>query len=80
MVCLKGAIGHLSGTGSMIETVIAAEFLKNGKISPTLNFEEFEGEEKINVSNKCQTISGNKILCLSAGFGGMNTAIILEKY
>jgi 3-oxoacyl-[acyl-carrier-protein] synthase-1 len=79
MVSLKGAIGHLSGAGSMIEAMIGAQFLKYGKIAPTLNFEEFEGEEKISVSNECQTMNANRILCLSAGFGGLNTAIILGK-
>ena len=79
MISLKGTMGHLSGAGSMIETIIAAEFLKNGKIAPTLNFDEFEGEEKIGIQNKCQTINGNNMLCLSAGFGGMNAAIILGK-
>ncbi|MDR0304019.1 MAG: hypothetical protein LBH98_04510 [Chitinispirillales bacterium] len=79
IVSLKGAIGHLSGAGSLIETIICAEFLKNGKIAPTLNFEEFEGEEKITISGECQNINGNHILCLSAGFGGLNAAVILGK-
>lgn len=79
MISTKGALGHLSGAGSMIETIISAEFLKNGEIPATLNFNEFEGDEKISISNKNQKFNGNKILCLSAGFGGMNTAIILEK-
>jgi 3-oxoacyl-[acyl-carrier-protein] synthase-1 len=79
MVSLKAAIGHLSGAGSLIETMIGAQFLQFGKIAPTLNFEKFEGEEKITISDVCQTINGNKILCLSAGFGGLNTAVILKK-
>jgi len=79
MVSLKGAIGHLSGAGSLIEAIISAEFLKNGKIPPTLNFEEFEGEEKITIKNECQDIKGNSILCLSAGFGGLNAAVILGR-
>ena len=60
IVAMKGAIGHLSGAGSMIETVIAAEFLKKGKI----------------VASDAVI---NNILCLSAGFGGINTAVILGK-
>ena len=79
MISTKGALGHLSGAGSMIETIISAEFLKNGEIPATIGFCEFEGEEQIGVSNKNQKFDGNRILCLSAGFGGMNTAIILEK-
>ena len=85
MVSLKGAIGHLSGAGSMIETVISAEFLKYGKIPPTIGFEEFEGEEQISVSSigrgeeTFAPIQDNTILCLSAGFGGINTAVILRK-
>jgi len=79
MVSLKGALGHLSGAGSLIEAIISAEFLKNGKIPATLNFEEFEGEEKITIKNDCQEIKGNSILCLSAGFGGLNTAVILGR-
>lgn len=79
-VSLKGAIGHLSGAGSMIETVIAAEMLKNAKLAPTIGFEEVgANEEKIPVSSECQAIKGDTLLCLSAGFGGINQALILRR-
>jgi 3-oxoacyl-[acyl-carrier-protein] synthase-1 len=79
MVSTKGALGHLSGAGSMIETIISAEFLKEGVIPATIGFNEFECEEKIGISCENQKFDGNKILCLSCGFGGMNTAVVLEK-
>jgi len=79
MVSLKGAMGHLSGAGALIEALLSAEFLKTRKIPATLNFCEFEGEEKITISNESQAVRGNNILCLSAGFGGINTALILSK-
>ena len=85
MTSTKGALGHLSGAGSLIETIIAAGFLKEGVIPATIGFGEFDAdnppfvEEKISVSSENQKFDGKYILCLSCGFGGMNTAIILGK-
>lgn len=76
---LKGALGHMSGGGSLVETLIAAEILHKRLLPPTMGLTKCGVEEPIKVSPETQAIEGNKILCLSAGFGGLNSSIILEK-
>jgi 3-oxoacyl-[acyl-carrier-protein] synthase-1 len=76
---LKGALGHTSGASSLVETILAAQFLKRKQIPPTIGFEESGVDEPMPIKSDCQPISTNKILCLSAGFGGLNAAIVLEE-
>jgi 3-oxoacyl-[acyl-carrier-protein] synthase-1 len=77
---IKGAIGHTSGAGSLLEIMLAAEFLKKRKVPPTTGFEEPGVEEKIPVSSEIQEFCGNSVLCLSAGFGGLNAAVVLKEH
>lgn len=76
---LKGALGHMSGGGSLVEVLIGASLLLNKMLPPTIGFASLGVEESIAISNKCQPISGNTLLCLAAGFGGLNSSLILEK-
>jgi len=74
---VKGALGHTSGGGSLAELCIAAEFLRRKKLPPTPGFEMSGVEEPISVSTTEQQFSKNWLLCLSAGFGGVNSATII---
>lgn len=76
---LKGAMGHMSGGGSLVEVLIASQILKQQKMPPTFGFEKIGVEEPISISSSTQEIHGNLILCLAAGFGGLNSALILEE-
>ncbi|MGE5669951.1 MAG: beta-ketoacyl synthase N-terminal-like domain-containing protein [Fibrobacterota bacterium] len=76
---LKGAIGHTSGAGSLLEICLCAEFVKQGKIPPTIGFSEQGVDEPVKISASCQNIDKTHILCLSAGFGGLNCAVILKE-
>ncbi|MBD3393338.1 MAG: hypothetical protein GF418_14515 [Chitinivibrionales bacterium] len=76
---LKGAIGHTSGAGSLVEMLLAAEFLKQRGLPPTSGYERHGVDEPIPVSNRPQPISGTSILCLSAGFGGVNAGIVVQE-
>ncbi|MBN1980271.1 MAG: hypothetical protein JW795_01985, partial [Chitinivibrionales bacterium] len=78
-VSLKGALGHCSGGGCLMEIGLAAEFLKIRKIPPTVGFHELGVEENIAVSTTAQTLQFPSILCLSSGFGGLNSALILQE-
>ena len=77
---MKGAIGHTSGAGSLIEILLATRFLKQRIIPPTAGFEKRGVEENIPVSNSAQTFGGDSMLCLSAGFGGLNAAVVIKEY
>jgi 3-oxoacyl-[acyl-carrier-protein] synthase I len=77
---IKGAIGHGSGAGSLMEAIIAAQFLQRHALPPTAGFNMMGVDEKIPVSNEVQLFEKNTILCLSAGFGGVNAALVLKEH
>jgi 3-oxoacyl-[acyl-carrier-protein] synthase-1 len=76
---LKGALGHTSGAGSLLEICLSAEFIKRSKIPPTIGFSEHGVDEPVKISASCQHIDKTHMLCLSAGFGGLNCAVILKE-
>lgn len=78
-VSLKGSLGHTSGGGSLVECLIAARWLDTLQIPPTVGFRMSGVEEPIGVRPHPQTFTRPVLLCLSAGFGGVNAAVILEK-
>jgi 3-oxoacyl-[acyl-carrier-protein] synthase-1 len=77
---IKGAIGHLSGAGSLVEILIAAECIKRNMLPPTIGYANHGVDEPIPVSSKAQQLTVPRILCLAAGFGGLNSAVIVEEY
>lgn len=77
---VKGAIGHTSGAGSLIEILLASSFLKLRTAPPTAGFEVLGVDEQIPVSGSARKFDGDSILCLSAGFGGLNCAVVLKEY
>jgi 3-oxoacyl-(acyl-carrier-protein) synthase len=76
---LKGGIGHTSGAGSLIELLLGAEFLKRRTAPPTINFSEPDPDAKLPVTRTPQPFSQSSLLCLSAGFGGLNAAVVLSE-
>jgi 3-oxoacyl-[acyl-carrier-protein] synthase I len=76
---VKGAIGHTSGAGSLLEIILAAEFLKRHALPPTAGFSTLWVEEAVPVSSEPQVFDGSTLLCLSAGFGGVNAAVVLRE-
>jgi 3-oxoacyl-[acyl-carrier-protein] synthase-1 len=77
-VSFKGAIGHLSGAGSLIEILLAGECLRERRLPPTVGFDQLGVDEKIGITNRIQPIGQPVMLCLSAGFGGINAAVALR--
>ena len=76
---VKGGIGHTSGAGSLLELLLAAEFLKRRSIPPTIRFSEPDPEAALPVKAAVQCFSAPSLLCLSAGFGGLNAAVVLTE-
>ena len=77
---VKGAIGHTSGAGSLLEIILAAEFLKRHVLPPTAGFSSLGVDENVPVSSEPQAFDQNALLCLSAGFGGINAAVVLREH
>jgi 3-oxoacyl-(acyl-carrier-protein) synthase len=73
----KGALGHMSGGGSLVETLVAAELLKLRVAPPTFGYQTHGVEESIPITRSSQQIAKPWILCLSAGFGGVNAAAVV---
>jgi 3-oxoacyl-[acyl-carrier-protein] synthase-1 len=76
---VKGAVGHASGAGSLMEICIAAECLRRRLAPPTAGFSALGVEEAIPVADARQVLRSNSMLCLSAGFGGINEAVVLQE-
>jgi 3-oxoacyl-[acyl-carrier-protein] synthase-1 len=77
---VKGAIGHTSGAGSLLELCIAAECLRRRRVPPTCGYSAHGVDEPVPVSPSACSISRQSILCLSAGFGGINAAVVLREH
>jgi 3-oxoacyl-[acyl-carrier-protein] synthase II len=75
---IKGAIGHTSGAGSLLELCVAAECLRRRRVPPTCGYSEHGVDEPIPVRASARHLSQQSILCLSAGFGGINAAVVLS--
>lgn len=76
---VKGALGHTSGAGSLLEICVAAECLRRRLVPPTAGFSLLGVDEPVPVSASCQQLRKNSMLCLSAGFGGINAAVVLRE-
>ena len=76
---VKGAIGHASGAGSLLEICVAAECLRRRLAPPTAGFETLGVDELVPISAKPQILRNHSMLCLSAGFGGINAAVVLSE-
>jgi 3-oxoacyl-[acyl-carrier-protein] synthase-1 len=79
-VSLKGAIGHLSGAGSLIEILISAKCLKRRTLPQTAGYETHGVDEPVPVTSKATPITQSRLLCLAAGFGGLNAAVVIEEH
>lgn len=75
---IKGAIGHCLGTCGLIEVIVASRSLAEREIPPTTGLQEAEPEIACCVTAESRKIDGRYILSTNSGFGGINTAIVLE--
>ena len=75
---IKGAVGHCLGCCGLIEVIVASRALAEHQIPPTTGLQEAEPEIAGCVTAESQKIDGRHILSTNSGFGGINTALILE--
>lgn len=76
---IKGAIGHSLGPCGLIETLVALRSLQEQIIPPVTGLQDPEPDIKASVTMEKTSINGNYVLTTNSGFGGINTALILEK-
>jgi 3-oxoacyl-[acyl-carrier-protein] synthase II len=75
---LKGGIGHTMGAAGLVEMIIAQRAMSERCVPPTVNLGEAGADALGWVSAGRQGIgTGTLALVTNAGFGGVNTALVL---
>ena len=84
---IKSMIGHSLGAAGGVEAVICAKIMKNGIVPPTMNCDNPDIENGLDldyVPNKAYTYPAGQIpkamLSDNLGFGGHNAAIVFRRY
>ncbi len=78
---VKSMIGHLLGAAGAIEAITSILTIKNGKIPPTINYEEKDPDCDLDyVTEGARDMDVKTVLSDNSGFGGHNTSIIFKKY
>jgi 3-oxoacyl-[acyl-carrier-protein] synthase II len=76
---IKGAIGHSLGPCGLIEVIVASRSLREKIVPPMAGLQTPEPEIDAYVTMESQRIDGRYTLTTNSGFGGINTALVIEK-
>ncbi len=75
---VKGGMGHTLGAAGVTETLLALEFLRRGRIPPTVGLRHAAQEAHGWVSQSaCPVSPQGVVLTTNSGFGGVNAALAL---
>jgi 3-oxoacyl-[acyl-carrier-protein] synthase II len=75
---IKGGIGHTMGAAGLVEIAIAQRAQREDIVPPTVNLVDADDDAIGWVSDRSHAIGPNSIaLVTNAGFGGINTALVL---
>ena len=78
---IKAATGHMMGASGALEVAVAALALHEGTIPPTLNYETPDPDCDIDcVPNEARRVDLEASMSISAGLGGHNAAVLLERW
>ena len=83
MSATKSMTGHLISAAGAVESIICIKTINEGKIAPTINFNEFDPQIDSNLKitpNKMVEANVDIALNINYGFGGHNSAVIFKKY
>jgi 3-oxoacyl-[acyl-carrier-protein] synthase II len=79
--CPKTMFGHTFGAAGAIDAIINCLVLKNGRIPPTINYENFDKQCDLNYTpNRAVDKEVNTVLQIARGRGGINSAMIIGRY
>ena len=77
---IKSMVGHLLGAAGAIEAISAILTIRDGKVPPTINYEEKDPEcDLFYVPNVAISKDVKVVISDNSGFGGHNAAIIIKK-
>jgi 3-oxoacyl-[acyl-carrier-protein] synthase II len=83
MSATKSMTGHLISAAGAVESIICIKTIIEGKIAPTINFNEFDPQIDSNLKitpNKMVEANVDIAMNINYGFGGHNSAVIFKKY
>jgi 3-oxoacyl-[acyl-carrier-protein] synthase II len=77
----KGATGHCLGAAGAVEAIFTTLAVQNGKLPPTINYEQQDPECDLDyIPNESRDSDLTIGVSNSFGFGGHNACIVLGKY
>ena len=77
----KSITGHCMGAAGGVEAIATALTIQNGMIHPTINYEFPDPECDLDyVPNEPRRAEVKTAMSISAGFGGVNSVIIIRKF
>jgi 3-oxoacyl-[acyl-carrier-protein] synthase II len=77
----KSITGHMMGSAGGVEAIAVTLGLEDGIIHPTLNYEFPDPDCDLDfVPNEAREKDVRTALSISAGFGGVNSVILIKKF
>ncbi len=78
---IKSMIGHLLGAAGAIEAISSIMSIKDGKIPPTINYEEKDPDCDLDyVTEGARDMDINIVQSNNLAFGGHNTSLVFKTY
>ena len=75
---IKGGIGHTMGTAGLMDVLIAVETIKNNVLPPTVGVEEIDEEALGWIKKESVSLQNDIVMSTNSGFGGVNSALIID--
>ena len=76
---LKAFFGHTLGAAGTLESIISMKALEENRLLKSMNFEEYDFENQINISRENQYSDKKYFIKMLSGFGGVNAVLLFEK-
>jgi len=76
---LKAFFGHTLGAAGTLESIISMKAMEENISLKSMNFEEYDFENQINISRENQFSNKKYFIKMLSGFGGVNAVLLFEK-